>query len=98
MIQTMETWIVSDVNTLGEFYGNGFQVSVLPPLVNLESNPRGNIERALKRATRSTTKGEYHKIKHAGGLLGLLNPTVVGRHCPSCKRLFDVLQEFIDSH
>ena len=98
MIQTMETWIVSDVNTLSKFYGNGFQEAALPSLVNLESRQRHDIERALKHATQGTTKGEYHKIRHAGKLLGLLTPTVIGTHCPSCRRLFDVLQEFIDSH
>lgn len=98
MIQTMETWIVSDVDTLGKFYGNGFQESALPSLVNLESRQKDDIERALKFATQSTTKGEYHKIRHAGRLLGLLNTTVVDTRCPSCKRLLDVLQKFIDSH
>ncbi len=98
MIQMMETWIVSDVNALAEFYGNNFRQSVLPRAVNLEDTQKRDIETALASATRSTTKGEYKKIKHARKLLERLNPKVVGGRCPSCERLFNVLQEFIDSH
>ena len=66
MTQTMETWIVADVNALSTFYGNGFQQSALPSLDNLENRHKRDIERALKRATQGTTKNEYHKIRHAG--------------------------------
>ena len=98
MIQMMETWMVSDVNALAKFYGNNFRQSVLPRAVNLEDTQKRDIETALASATRSTTKGEYKKIKHARELLERLNPKVVGGRCPSCERLFNVLQEFIDSH
>lgn len=98
MIQLMETWIVSDVNMLAEYYGKDFRQSALPRAVNLENTQKRDIEKALANATRDTTKGEYKKIKHAGALLERLNPKVVGGRCPSCERLFNVLQEFIDSH
>lgn len=65
MIQMMETWIVSDVDTLARFYGNNFRRSVLPRAANLENTQKRDIERALANATRGTTKGEYKKIKHA---------------------------------
>ena len=98
MIQMMETWMVADVNALAKFYGNNFRQSVLPRAVNLENTQKRDIEKALANATRSTTKGEYKKIGHAKELLERLDPKIVGGRCPSCERLFNVLQEFIDSH
>jgi hypothetical protein len=98
MIQLMETWIVSDVDTLARFYGNKFRQSALPGAVNLENTQKRDIEKALARATKGTAKGAYKKISHAGTLLERLDPKVVGGRCPSCKRLFNVLQEFIDAH
>ena len=98
MIQMMETWIVADVDTLAKFYGNNFRQSALPRAINLENTQKRDVERALANATRRTTKGEYKKIKHARELLVKLDPKVVGKRCPSCKRLFNVLREFIDSH
>lgn len=98
MIQMMETWIVSDVDTLAKFYGNNFRQAALPRAVNLENTQKRDIEKALANATKDTTKGEYKKIKHAKELLERLDPKVVGRRCPSCKHFFNVLQEFVDSH
>ena len=98
MIQMMETWIVSDVDTLARFYGNNFRRSVLPRAANLENTQKRDIERALANATWGTTKGEYKKIKHAKELLERLDPKVVGGRCPSCGRLFSVVQGFINSH
>ena len=98
MIQMMETWIIADVNTLAKFYGNNFRQSALPRATNLENTQKRDVERALAHATRGTTKGEYQKIKHAKELLERLDPKVVGERCPSCERLFNVLQGFIDSH
>lgn len=98
MIQVMETWIVSDENTLAGFYGTNFRRKALPRANNLEKTQKRDIEKALADATRGTVKGEYKKIKHASELLKRLDPEVVGGRCRSCKRLFRVLQEFIDSH
>lgn len=65
MVETMEAWIVADDDALVAYYGQGFHQNSLPGSNNLESVPKRNIEQSLKAATRNTTKGEYHKIRHA---------------------------------
>jgi uncharacterized protein DUF4276 len=96
MIQTMETWIVSDVKALEEFYEQGFVTSALPHAQNLELVTKADLTAALERATNGTrTKGKYHKIRHAGALLGKINPGIVRKRCPSCDRLFTTLLDRI---
>lgn len=92
MVQSMEAWIVADGRALAEYYGQKFQPSALPKTANLESVSPKNILSALKRATRNTKKGEYHKIRHASELLARLDPQQVKKRCPSCRRLFEALE------
>ena len=88
MVQTMETWIVADPDALTDHYGQGFRQSALPKNVDIESVPKSDVERALKSATRTTQKGEYHKIRHASDLLKRIDPDRVRDRCPACTRLF----------
>ncbi|MXZ25356.1 MAG: DUF4276 family protein [Caldilineaceae bacterium SB0665_bin_21] len=70
MIQMMETWIVSDVNTLVKFYGNNFRQAALPRAVNLENTQKRDIEKALANATKDTTTGEYKKNQACQRIVG----------------------------
>ena len=98
MVQTMETWIVADPETLKVYYGQGFRQNVLPRSRNLEEVSKTSIEQSLSRATQGTRKGKYHKIKHARDLLQLIDPMKVRERCPDyCKRLFDTLFRLIGS-
>ncbi len=94
MVQTMETWIVADPNAVEAYYGPSFR-SVLPTTVNLERVPKRDVERALARATENTTKGTYHKIRHASALLALLDAERVCVRCASCDRFLRKLDEVL---
>jgi hypothetical protein len=93
MIQTMETWLVADVDVLDKFYGQGFSRNALPRRGDIEQIEKVFLARALIRATQRTQKGEYHKIRHGAALLELVRPAVVRRAAPSCERLFATLAE-----
>ncbi|WP_413175736.1 DUF4276 family protein [Anabaena azotica] len=91
MVQTMEAWFIADIATLKKFYGQGFKENAVPKNANVEIIAKDNLERILKTATGSTTKGEYHKIKHAYKLLELLDVDQVCQASPYCDRLFTTL-------
>ena len=95
MVQAMETWIVADQEALADYYGQGFNAGSLPSRQDLEQEPKAQVEKALRNATRRTRKRTYHKIKHASELLGRIDPARVRARCPSCKRLFEALDGFI---
>jgi len=88
MIETMETWIVADVNSLAGYYGQRFNANPLPKAANLETIAKSRIATALEGATRATQKGAYHKIRHAGDLLHRIDPLIVQQRCPGCARMF----------
>lgn len=95
MVQTMETWIVADPDTLKEYYGRGFRKSALPSHKNPEKVSKERIAEALNRATQDTQKGKYHKIRHARHLLERMDAMVVRQRCLHCRRLFETLLSLI---
>ena len=95
MIQTMETWLVADTEALSNYYGQNFKQSVLPSANTLETIPKAEISQGLKRATKATQKGEYHKIRHASELLKRIDSSKVRQRCPSCDRLFNTVFQAI---
>ena len=95
MVQTMEAWFIADCATLKKFYGQGFKENAIPKNANVETIAKDNLEPTLKTATGRTTKGEYHKIKHASELLESLDVTQVRQASPYCDRLFNTLKSRI---
>ncbi len=91
MVQTMEAWLIADIDTLKKFYGQGFKENSIPRNPNVEQIEKKQLEPILKAATRQTSKGEYHKIRHASKLLGLLNVDKVRVAASHCDRIFTVL-------
>lgn len=96
MVQTMEAWLLADVETLKKFYGKGFQEHAIPKLTNVENISKNQLESSLKLATRDTSKGEYHKIQHAAKLLTLLAVDKVRKAAPHCERLFRTLSKKVE--
>ena len=96
MVQTMETWIVADPDALSTYYGQNFNGNVLPRRTNLEEIEKEEVTQILNRATERTTKGRYHKIRHASDLLKRIDVERVKQRCPHCARLFNVLGRMID--
>jgi hypothetical protein len=95
MVQTMEAWLVADPETLARFYGQGFAPSRLPRTQNVETIPKDDLLPALKRATEGTTKGEYHKTRHAFDLLAQIDPVKVRSRARHCERLFQTLLDHL---
>jgi Domain of unknown function (DUF4276) len=96
MVQTMEAWFIADIATLKKFYGQGFKENAIPKNTNVETIAKNNLEPTLKTATDSTTKGEYHKIKHAYKLLKLLDVDKVCQASPYCDRIFITITKKIN--
>ena len=95
MVRTMEAWILADPDALRGHYGSGFNPRALPRTANLEEVAKDILEGALKRATRGTAKGEYHKIRHASELLARIDPGKVRKRCRHCAMLFDALRRVV---
>ncbi len=91
MVQTMEAWLIADIDTLKQFYGQWFQDNAIPKNPDVENIDKKQLEPSLKAATRNTRKGEYHKIQHASKLLALLEADKVRQAAPHCDRLFTTL-------
>ncbi len=95
MTQAMEAWVIADVKTLQAYYGQGFHTHSLPNNPDVEAVPKERLERSLLNATRNTTKGEYHKIRHGPEILARADHTVICGRASHCKRLFDSLLAMI---
>ncbi len=91
MVQMMEAWFIADRKALLDFYGNGFKESALPGNRNVENIGKAAIESALKSATKNSSKGEYHKIRHGSKLLERVDNNIVRSAAPHCERLFGVI-------
>lgn len=92
MVQSMEAWFIADREALAKYYGRGFRVNSLPARQDIEAIPKANLVPALKRASRDTTKGEYHKTAHGYTLLAVIAPAKVRQKSPHAERLFQTLE------
>ena len=95
MVQAMEAWIVADPVALAEYYGQGFVEGQLPKAEYLEVLSKADLMRGLDRATRSTRKGRYLKIRHASDLLKRIDANKVKTRCTHCERLFETLDRTV---
>jgi len=96
MVQTMEAWLIGDIDNLKIFYGQGFKENSIPQNPNVETIDKNSLEQSLKDATRNTSKGEYQKIQHASKLLEKLDVAKVRNAAPHCDRLFTTLAEIME--
>lgn len=92
MVQLMEAWFLADHDALAGYYGNGFSRNALPANANVEKVSKGDVEDGLKAATQNTSKGRYHKMRHAPELLRRIDPGKVRGAAPNCHRLFETLK------
>ena len=95
MVQCMEAWFVADRQSLGAYFGKDFKVAALPARDDVEAIAKGDLERTLKQATRSCSKGKgtYRKGRHSFELLGCLEPNKVMESSPHARRLIDTLRQ-----
>jgi hypothetical protein len=91
MTTCMETLFVADRAALAAHFGNELQVSALPPLNNLESQHRHEVQDKLMHATRNCSNA-YAKGKRSFEVLGKLDPSVLDARLPSFVRIRRILQ------
>jgi hypothetical protein len=93
MVQMMESWFHADKNALKEFYGDDFRRNALKANPNVEEIPKQDLIDGLRAATKDTQKGNYfdNKAGHGSKLLGLIDPDLVRKAAPNCKRLFEAV-------
>ncbi len=91
MVQCMESWFLADMDALAGFFGDGFNSGALPRRPDIENVSKRDLQRGLRRATRPSSKGEYHKGRHSFEILAELDPGCVTAASPHAKRLVDTL-------
>jgi hypothetical protein len=92
MVELMESWFLADPNALVDYYGQGFSASTIGATQDVERIPKSDVLLRLKQASKNTSKGEYHKVKHAPHILERLNPDRVQKHASHCRKLFDAVK------
>jgi len=88
MVELMEAWFLADRDAIAGYYGAGFLPNVIRDTADVERVPKAEVMDRLKRATRNTTKGQYHKVKHAPYLLERLDNQRVQARSEHCRLLF----------
>ena len=68
-VACVEAWLVADVDTLAQFFGNGFRPQIMPNRPP-EEMPKATVYDLLERATEDSRKGPYGKSGHSFALLG----------------------------
>ncbi len=94
MTTCMETWIVTDRETLRDHYGCQLQESALPSLNHLEAKGRHDVQNSLVHATRNC-RNKYSKGKCSFVVLGQLDPLVLKQHLPSFDRVWRILNDVL---
>jgi hypothetical protein len=97
MVQMMEAWLAADIEALKHFYGQGFREKALPRHADVEEINKRLLISALEAATGDTTKGKYHKGRHAPQLLERLDAVKVRRAALHCDRLFTTLSKKMEA-
>jgi hypothetical protein len=90
MTTCMETWFVADRDAMKFHFGVELQDSALPPLIQLESRTRHEIQDKLMHASRDCSN-RYAKGRRSFEILGKLNPDVLEKQLPSFARVRRIL-------
>jgi len=93
MVEMMESWFHADKDAMAGYYQRGFRKAALSANPSVEEIPKKDLIDGLKAATKDTTKGPYHKTKHAPALLESIKPALVRKAAPHCDRFFTSVLE-----
>lgn len=96
MVQIMESWFLADTDALKAYYGKGFNVAAIQKNPKVEEVLKADILGALSKATKNSSKGEYHKTRHGTELLTRIDPKKVRQVAPHCEKLFRTISEVIE--
>lgn len=86
MVEMMESWFHADKDALEEYYKDNFRREALKANPNVEEISKHDLIEGLKAATKDTTKGKYHKTKHAPALLQSIKPALVRKAAPQLRK------------
>ena len=64
MVQCMEAWFLADIPAVLQYYAHEFDEFALRGNPNIEAIPKRDVMDRLHNATRTTSKGPYHKTRH----------------------------------
>ena len=92
MVQTTESWFMSDVDALREYFGKEFQPSALPKNPNPELVRKDDVLNGLEKASSKCGK-KYSKGRHTFNMLMLIDPEKVVGAMPWAKRFVDHVVE-----
>ena len=93
MVELMESWFLADPKAVAAYYGaKGFALKALGNPDDVETISKSTVLRRLKQAAAKCLKGPYDKVAHAPALLVGLDPILVQKHAPHCKKLFDAVK------
>lgn len=93
MVVCMENWFLADWNTVGTFFGQGFNAASLPA-GSIEAVTKANVYNSLELASRGCkTKAVYGKGSHSFKLLSLINPDKVMAVSPWARRFLEELEK-----
>jgi len=91
MVELMEAWFLADLDALKGYYGEEFHHNAIGNTADVERVQKTEVLKRLKQATKDTSKGEYHKVKHAPFLLEKLDSARVRERAQHCRQLFDAV-------
>ena len=91
IVVCMESWFLADLDTLANFFGQGFNRNVFPARNDVENIPLCDIEDYLERSTRQSEKRNFDKSHHSFDILARIRPNMVTAASPHAKRLVDML-------
>ena len=91
MVTTMETWLLADRQTLINYFPD-MNANALPPDTDLENRRKLDVADALKKATRPSSNGPYHKGNHSFDLLGKVQPEELKTRLPHFRRFVETLE------
>ncbi|MBO1320493.1 DUF4276 family protein [Acanthopleuribacter pedis] len=89
----MESWLLADLETLGDFYGKGFKLPKNFSKVRLEGIPKNEVMAILEKSTSRTGKGTYSKGKHSFKILMIVRPEEVAKKSPWARYFLETLRE-----
>lgn len=90
MVQEMESWFLSQPEMLNKYYGiDNNKKNISDKLPKKPPSEIANPDKVLKKITKNTQKGEYHKIKHAVELLKRLDADKLEKDFVDFKRLIE---------
>ncbi|MDR1241985.1 MAG: DUF4276 family protein [Deltaproteobacteria bacterium] len=93
MVTCMESWFLTDIDTLATFFGDGFNPPKISDTQHIESVPKAEVFSILAQATVCCKeKGQYGKGRHSFKILADIDPNKVAAHSPWAKRFIDELK------